>query len=157
MIPTMSTMDCCATCRSTLGLMRSHPAGEPCVVRASFWCSQCGCYGHRPSECDDVVHVTRPRTLEELIPADVRERWGIHTETPIVWTKPSMEVAEREVDDACVIEIRYREGKMDSRIREVMRLHKIPTVHKMDGNLQKLRTWALSQGKKVRLVQEKKV
>lgn len=147
----------CTTCRSTLGLVRTHAAGETCIVRASLWCSQCGCYGHRPSDCDEVTHVTRPRTLEELIPADVRERWGIVTETPILWAKPTMEEAEREIDDARIIEVRYRDGKMDSRIREVMRAYKIPTVHKMDGNLQKLRAWALSQGLKVRLIQEKKL
>jgi len=95
-----------------------------------------------------------------LIPADVRERWGIDTETPIIWNSPtyrpvSIEDAEREVAETNTIEVRYRDGKQDSRIREVMRHYKIPTVHKMDGNIQKLRAWAVSQGKKVRLVQEK--
>lgn len=145
----------CSTCRSTLGLLRDHGT-TPCHIRASFWCSQCGCYGHRPSECTEVTHTIRPRTLEELIPADVREQWGITTETPIVWTKPSIDVAEREIEDINIIEVRYYDGKMDSRIREVMRAHKVPTVHKMDENLLKLRKWALSQGKKVRLIQEKR-
>jgi len=36
-----------------------------------------------------------------------------------------------------------------------MRSLKIDTVHKMDGNLKKLREWAVQNGKKVRLVQEK--
>jgi hypothetical protein len=36
-----------------------------------------------------------------------------------------------------------------------MRSLKIPTVHKMEGNIQKLRTWAVANGKKVRLIQEK--
>jgi hypothetical protein len=137
-----------------MGLTRTHDESG-CPVRASFWCSQCGCYGHRPSECDEVTHVTRPKTLEELIPADVRERWEITTETPIVWSWPTLEDAEREIADINTIEVRYRDGKMDSKIREVMRTHKISTVHKMDGNIQKLRTWAVSQGKKVRLIQEK--
>jgi hypothetical protein len=137
-----------------LGLRRNH-GSEPCPVRASFWCSQCGCYGHRPVDCDEARHVYRPRTLEELIPADVRERWDIDTTTPIVWMKPSLEDAEREIADTNTIEVRYREGKQDSKIREVMRAHKIPTVHKMEGNLQKLRLWAVAHGKKIRLVQEK--
>jgi hypothetical protein len=129
-------------------------------VRASFWCSQCGCYGHRPAECDEVVHVTRPRTIEELIPVDVRERWGIDTETPLLQLckgsdRLTLEECEREIADLNTIEVRYPEGSRDSKIREVMRGFKIPTVHKMEDNLLKLRRWAVSNGKKVRLVQER--
>ena len=96
----------------------------------------------------------RPRTLEELIPVDVRERYDIDTETHILWTKPTLYDAEREIAEGNTIEIRYRDGQKDSKIREYMKQNKIVTVHKMDGNIQKLRTWAVSQGKKVRLVQE---
>lgn len=98
----------------------------------------------------------RPIHLEDLIPEDVRGRWGITTATPILWTQPSLEDKEREIADSNTIEIRYREGKSpDAPIREVMRSMKIPTVHKMDGNLIKLRMWAVAHGKKVRLIQEK--
>lgn len=102
-----------------------------------------------------MTHVDRPATLEELIPADVRERWDIDTSTAIVWLKPSLADCEREVAEINTIEVKYREGKQDSRIREVMRSLKIPTVHKMDGNLQKLRSWAVQHGKKVRIIQER--
>ena len=133
---------------------------DDCPVRASFWCSQCGCYGHRPAECDEVTHVTRPRTLEELIPADVRARWGIDTETPLLQVlgtsgEPTLEECEREIADSNTIEVRYREGSRDTRIREVMRGLKIATVHKMEDNLLKLRRFAVANGKKVRLVQER--
>lgn len=149
-------MTCCTTCKSMLGLVRTHEGD--CPVRASLWCSQCSCYGHRPAECDEAKHIWRPRTLEELIPADVRERWDIDTTTPIVWTGPvSIDDAEREIAETNTIEVRYKEGKQDNRIREVMRTLKIPTVHKMDGNIQKLRAWAVSHGKKVRLVQERAI
>ncbi len=98
----------------------------------------------------------RPRTLEELIPTDVRQRWGITTETPIVWSTPvTLKDAEREIADLNTIEVRFREGKRDSRIREVMRSLKIPTVHAMDGNMQKLSSWATANGKKVCYIQEK--
>ncbi len=100
-------------------------------------------------------HVTRPRTIEDLIPSDVRERWGIETVTPIIWSWPTLEDQEREIADINTIEVRYREGKMDAKIREVMRSLKVATVHKMDGNIQKLREWAVRNGKKVRIVQEK--
>jgi hypothetical protein len=99
--------------------------------------------------------VWRPRTLEELIPEDVRERWDIDTTTHIQWLRPSLEDKEREIAETNTIEVRYREGKQDNKIREIMRSLKIPTVHKMEGNIQKLRGWAVANGKKVRLVQER--
>jgi hypothetical protein len=144
----------CPTCIKYLGMTREH---DVCPVRASLFCSQCGCYGHVPVECDSVTHVERPRTLEEMIPAEVRARWGITTSTynPCVAPKPSLEDMEREIAENNTIVIRYRDGKLDARIREFMKARRIVTVHKMDGNLQKLRTWAVQQGKKVRLVQEK--
>jgi hypothetical protein len=86
----------------------------------------------------------------------VRLRWGITTSTPIIWTKPTLEIQEREVAETNTIEVRYREGRQDSKIREVMRSYKIPTVHKMEGNIQLLRNWAVANGKKVRLVQEER-
>jgi len=102
------------------------------------------------------THVRRPATLEELIPADVRERWGLETETPIVWSKSAtLEDAEREIAETNTIEVRYREGKRDSRIREVMNGLKIKTEKSMDGNIQKLRSCAIASGKKVRLVLER--
>jgi hypothetical protein len=143
----------CNTCKSWLGIDRIHDGD--CPVRASAWCSQCGCYGHRANDCEQNIMWRRPRSLEELIPNDVRQRWDIDTETLIVWTKPDLQDAEREISDVNTIEIRYRDGKMDNKIREYMKANRIITVHKMDGNLQKLRAWAVSQGKKIRLVQEK--
>lgn len=103
---------------------------------------------------------TRPKTLEELISPELRERYGIRTETPIIWTKPTLKDAEREIADINTIEILYdpKKGKgasLDSRLREYMKANKIPTVHPLDGNLERLKMWAMSQGKKLCLVQEK--
>ena len=96
-----------------------HPDGV-CPVRESFWCSQCACYGHQAAECDEIKHVWRPQYLEDLIPADVRTRWGITTETPIVWVKPDyaslpakdaeskrLEDAEREIAETNTIDVIY--------------------------------------------------
>lgn len=144
----------CALCMKMVGLTRVHD-DSGCPVRSSFWCSQCGCYGHLSEDCDEVVHVRRPRTLEELIPEDVRARWGIQTATLIPWEPPNLAEAEREIADPNTIEIRYREGRLDNKIRETMRLFKLPTVHKMEHNLAKLQGWAVQHGMKVALVLEK--
>ena len=141
----------CKTCHDWLGLTRTH---DECPVRASAWCSQCGCNGHRPSECTHEMMWTRPGTLEELIPADVRERWRINTQTRIEWNPPTIEDAQCEIADINTIEIRYRD-KLDAKIREFMKANKIHTTHKMDDNIRVLFKWATSKGKKIRLVQER--
>ena len=148
-------MSDCITCKETLGLKRSHTEEEGCPVRAAWFCDRCGNHGHQPSACDEINHVERPKFYEDLIPTDVLERWGIKTRTPLVLEKVTLEVAEREIANTNTIEIAYRDGKQDSRIREVMRNYKIPTVHKMDKNLLILRGWAVRRGKKIRLIQEK--
>lgn len=134
----------CQTCLSWLGLHTIH-LGE-CPVRASAWCSQCGCYGHRSIDCSIDITWTRPATLEELIPEDVRLRWNITTSTRIQWpTKLSLEDAEREISDVNSIRLPYE----DRKLREFMKANKIHTTHKKQCNLQELREWAVRQGKKI--------
>ena len=158
MTPVMTTS--CHHCKTSLGLTRVHAAGIACPVAASLWCSGCSCYGHTTSSCDVITHVTRPETLEELIPADVRARWGIKTRTLIHYpaaTEITLEDAEREIGEGCVIEIRHgSSANLDAALRTFMKAQrpKIETVHKKEGNLIKLRLWAVAQGKKIRLVQE---
>ena len=136
----------CQTCLSWLGLTTSHN-GE-CPVRASAWCSQCGCYGHRGVDCSTDIAWTRPTTLEELIPEDVRIRWNITTSTRILWSSPnslSLDEKEREISDANSIRIQYD----DRKIRDFMKANKIHTTHKKQCNLRELREWAVRQGKKI--------
>jgi hypothetical protein len=143
----------CDICMKWLQLRQVHGEGG-CPIQASMWCSQCGCYGHRPDDCEKHIMWKRPRNLEDLIPHDVRERWDIDTETPIVWLTPSLYDAEREIPNINTIFLHYREGRMDGKIREFMKANKIPTVHKMDGNLMRLREWAVFHGKKLCLQQD---
>jgi hypothetical protein len=138
-------------------------------MRASAWCSRCSCMGHIPVECDaaDVCMVDRPATLEELIPEELRERWGIDTRTEIAWS-PRMGtpliVQETEIANTNSIEIRYsvkggREMGLDAQLRKYMKANGIVnatghTEHATAANLMRLREWAVAQGKKVRLVVE---
>ena len=135
-----------------LGLKGKVHKDGVCHVRDSLWCSQCSCYGHLPDSCTVAKHVWRPRTLEELISADLRERWNINTETHIIWPgKPlTLEDAEREIAENNTIDVVYKQ----KHVIEIMRKYKIPTVHKMEGNIQKLRLFAIANGKKVRLIQK---
>jgi hypothetical protein len=100
--------------------------------------------------------VERPRFFEDLIDADILERWGLtHSQTPLPPRALSLEVAEREVAPTNTIDVIYREGTKDRRIRDIMGKYKIKTEHSMEKNLLILRNWAVRHGKKVRLVQEK--
>ena len=155
----------CSHCKAIVGLIRTHPAGILCPVAASLRCSGCSCYGHTTDSCDVITHVTRPTYLEELIPPDLVELYGINTLTPIDYPSASeitLEDAEREIGEGCIIEIRHgslSDGsivKLDAALRTFMKAQrpKLETVHKMEGNLIKLRLWAVAQGKKIRLVQE---
>jgi hypothetical protein len=83
----------------------------------------------------------------------VRERWGITTETAIIWDAPknrplTVKDAEREIADLNSVQVPHK----DSSIRAAMRGLKIPTVHKMEGNIAKLREWLTARGKKLVLV-----
>jgi hypothetical protein len=99
--------------------------------------------------------VWRPRTLEELIPEDVRQRWGITTQTHIIWPSTlTLEDKEREIADNNRIEIRYTTRTRDAAIRAYMRNHDIPTDKRMTDNLICLREWAVARGKKLVLIQE---
>lgn len=111
--------------------------------------------------------VDRPVTLEELIPEELRERWGIDTRTEIAWSSGAatpLIVKETEIANTNSIEIRYsvkggREMGLDAQLRKYMKANGIVnasghTEHATTANLQKLREWAVSQGKKVRLVVE---
>lgn len=134
----------CATCLSWLSLTTTHDGD--CPVRASAWCTQCGCYGHRGVDCHTAITWTRPATLEELIPEDVRIRWNITTATRIQWPPTfNLEDAEREISDVNSIRIPYD----DREIRNFMKANKIHTTHKKICNLQELREWAVRKGKKI--------
>lgn len=145
----------CKTCYSVLGVHTAHDDGATCPVAATYLCTQCGGHGHLASSCRITTHVRRPRTLEELIPPDVRARWGITTQTPIVWSRPTVTTMEREITDENTIEIKHQGNNRDAKIREVMRQHKVRTAHSMEDNIARLRSWAVSQGKKIRILQEK--
>lgn len=149
-------MAACGVCRSLLGQNRIHSDGI-CPTRELLWCAHCGEAGHLPHECSSQSfgHVYRPKTLEELIPADVRERWDIQTTTPILWPK-QLDIlrAECEIADVNSITVCFRDGQRDNKIREMMKSLGIATVHKMDANVEKLRTWCIQHGRRLILKHE---
>ena len=138
----------------TLGIKQNH--ADECLVRSAWFCDLCGNNGHLSKDCDEINHVEPPRFFEDLIDPDLLERWGLtHTRTPLPPRELTLEVAEREIARTNTIDVIYREGSKDRRIRDIMGKLKIKTGHSMDKNLLLLRGWAVRHGKKVRLIQEK--
>ena len=109
-----------------------------------------------------VLMVERPATLEELIPEEVRERWGISSRTEIEWSesKPTdIDLIEAEIAENNTIEIRYSaKGGWDSglnkQLEKFIKAHGLPSSSSKDTKLLRLRQWAVSQGKKIRIVEE---
>lgn len=145
-VPTNEEERACPICFEILNIVKTHDPIKGCPVRGSFWCSQCSCYGHRPEECDEKSSVRRPRCLEELIPEDLKARWGIRSFTPIVFTRAeTLEEKENEIAPTNSILVPHK----DAEIRQFMRSQKLQTVHKMSENVRILREWAVGQGKKI--------
>lgn len=156
----MGDMTNCALCKESLGLTRGHVDDAICPVRAAWFCDRCGNYGHKPATCDEINHVAPAEFYEDLIRLlggdEELERRGLaNTKTPLPPRELTLEVAEREIAETNTIEVVFRKGNMDSRIRKVMGQYKIRAVHSIENNLKALRNWAVRHGKKVRLVQEK--
>jgi len=56
-----------------------------CPVLPSILCQQCHTYGHFTNQCTEPwPHWTRPTSLEDLIPAYLRDQFNITTSTPFV-------------------------------------------------------------------------
>lgn len=89
----------------------------------------------------------RPTCLEELIPYDVRQRWGLHTMTPIVFSLPSGAVGT-ESEIASINEIRIPEEYSD--IKEFIREHKIKvekvTKESKTVCIKAIKAWASARG-----------
>lgn len=138
---------CCETCFKWLGLRLRHEDGV-CIVRAEAYCTTCSCKGHIASECNSLVtHVERPRTLEELIPLEVRMRWNIMTSTPIVWR------TTEDVSNTILLRYHLKEGPgklgLDKTIRKYLRKQGITTGKSMNDNSLKLQDWATRNGQKI--------
>lgn len=80
----LGTMSACVTCLECTGLSEFHDE-RGCPVLPSILCQQCHAYGHFTNQCpEDWSHWTRPTSLEELIPAFLRDQYSITTSTPFV-------------------------------------------------------------------------
>ena len=110
----------CLTCKKYTGRFITH---DCCPLAQSMICKRCMQRGHMTDACNEgQVSWERPTCLEELIPYDVRQRWGLHTMTPITFLLPrGAEGTESEIPTINTITI----PEEYSDLKEFIREHKI--------------------------------
>jgi len=78
----------CRICRRVKGKTILHSNGG-CMYASAILCRRCHHRGHFTSDCEESwSHWERPTSLEELIPADVKQRLNITTHTSIDFQAP---------------------------------------------------------------------
>ena len=92
-------MSVCSICLTYREKSIVHTDGCPYAASAPP-CRQCHHRGHTSPACTEAwAHWERPTTLEELIPADVRIRYGIISHTPTSFVEPRGEATHKELSD----------------------------------------------------------
>jgi hypothetical protein len=141
----------CNLCLTYLGKTVTHDGGG-CEFGASTLCRRCHTRGHLTRDCSTAAPYEIPTTLEELIPADIRLKYGITTHTVF---KPKFADPEDRIPDINRIEIpadpSYAElGAILEmyKIKVTDKVTKEPTAARMDA----LHKWATSHGYRIVMV-----
>jgi len=90
--------------------------------------------------------VIYPSYIEELIPQDVKDMYGITTQTEFV--KPVQEIESHDVRSFDVI-------NNDKWLRAFLKQHNLHTGRKASDNLLAVENWAKSQGLKIHFINQK--
>lgn len=146
-------MTSCNICKKYTGRVVEHGLSG-CSLALSTSCRRCHHRGHLTSDCTGgFPQWERPSSLEELIPADVRRRFGIITHTAIAWTAPrGAEGTETELGAINEVNIPYTYTAYS----EFIKRHKIKVEGKVTkGSLtecvKSVKNWCVTHG--YRLVQ----
>lgn len=130
----------CETCKIYTGLTVVHTV---CPLASSMTCHCCFQRGHMSAQCTDGI-IEHPACLEDCIPIDVRNRWGIHTVTPLVIQAghdPEKKIADI---NTIVIPDDYTD------LKEFIREHKIRvekvTKESAANCIKAIKAWAISRG-----------
>ena len=117
---------------------------EECPFRASLVCRRCCSSGHTSTDCT-YTNTIHPLYIEDLIPNDIKDHYGISTHT--TYMKPHVPVQPHAVQ---CIEIKND----DKWIRQFMKNKHIQTARKQDDNLKKITEWANGCGLYIRLTNQ---
>jgi len=133
----------CKTCYNWTGVSVEH-LNDECALRASLVCRRCCCAGHSTADCT-YDNICNPTCLEDLIPIDLKDRYGITSCTPYINVDlPNKAHPIRNLD---II-------NQDKWIREFMKNQNLHTARKREDNIAKILEWAASCGLNVRFLNE---
>ena len=140
----------CPSCKVLTGRDIAH-ANNECPQAHSFLCRRCNTRGHMTRYCkENWPQWERPTTLEELIPPDIKMRYGITTHTQIIFpTKRGDPGTDREMD-------RINEIYIPTNYNELMKfkeLHGITvetvTKYKEENVIAAIKKWGVSHGYRI--------
>jgi hypothetical protein len=139
----------CAICKKFKGKEIFHDDG--CPLGKSVLCRRCHHRGHFTSDCtEDWPQWERPTSLEELIPSDVRKRYGIITHTPISFPVPRG-APGTDVELSAINEVVIPDDY--SQLKEFIDTHKIKvekiTKESRFNCMKAIAAWGVSHGYRV--------
>ena len=134
----------CETCRLWLGKNLTH-GSVCCPLLINTKCRRCCGSGHEGSNCPTNSMAIHPIYIEELIPQDVKDMYGIVSQTEYV--KPTINVMPHPV--RCIEIV-----NQDKWIREFMKQQKLQTARKREDNLAKIYDWSHENGLKINLINQ---
>jgi hypothetical protein len=137
----------CNLCFTYLGRTVDHGSGG-CEFGASTLCRRCHHRGHLTRDCTAKASCEIPTTLEELIPADIRLKYGINTHT----TYDAKYDLEDIVPD--INKIMIPEDASYAELGRILEMYKIKVTDKITkettaARLEALREWAISHGYRI--------
>lgn len=144
-----SSESTCRICLRIKGKHIIHPTGK-CDNAPSILCRRCHHRGHFTADCEEPwPHWEQPTSMEELIPAYLRQRWNITTHTPIESILPRGEGAEQQLHsiNEVVVPKDYKE------LLEFLEKNniKVETVTKPPRSncIKAIKTWGVERGLRV--------
>ena len=143
-------MSACILCKKYTGATVYH-GDAGCEFASSVLCRRCHHRGHLASMCTEAwPQWERPTTLEELIPADLKLRFGIGSSTPLVFNyQRGIEGSETELGD--INEIVVPEGYAE--LKEFIDKHNIKvekvTKESRAACMKAVRAWGVSRGYRI--------
>ncbi len=143
-------MSFCAICQKFKGKPVIHN-DDGCPLSSSILCRRCHHRGHLTAQCsENWPQWERPTSLEELIPADVRKRYGIITHTPLSFPNPRGEPgSENELGSINEVVIPDDYGQL----KEFIDTHKIKvekvTKESRSNCMKAVIAWGVSRGYRI--------
>ena len=140
----------CSICKKYSGVTITHE-DTGCPLAESILCRRCNHRGHLTSTCSETwPQWERPTCLEEMIPADLRARYAIHTKTPIEYAKPRTDEMH-DINTVVIPDPYVRGGYEDLKAFIEKRKIKVEKVTKESKEkcLEAVYNWGVSNGYRI--------